>query len=483
MASFTSASPQSGTFIEPTIVDLTVFTDSTETIEDTAANIFWQRYAQSEEGVFDVTARSNIAGIEGDCIHVRFFDPNGVQTPLYQAPSECEAIVVPLEETDTALQAAYTRGDFSIAINGLDVVNDLGFTIRGLFKDNGDPIPFTDFQPGNIYVSAELGMFVFFHFPDEWDSGCSYWDLAWWDNGGLSESTLDDYPYVSVWDDEDIEWDDIDDPVPLNTYWDTVSEAPAIDATVVCAYWTQDNADPLEPHANGPDAGDPADITNADNRSMLFTSPITISALTQLRFRSVNALNELEDTRAETYTVGLRLELNKGVNLISEPRLVSGVEAELENIFTGVDLLQVYRIENGSWEVFTPSTSAVLNDFEVIDNTHGFFVIMNGADVFCLPYGTLPTTTELTLVDDETNQGINAIGVPRKSIEDNTIDNLLVSRGVQFDEIFRVTDGVFETYIPTRPDILNFDPAELEPGRGYGVVTQLTQTFELPLID
>ncbi len=474
VASTTTASPTSGMFLESTPITLST---------TPAATIFWQRYAQSAEDIYDITSRSNIAGMESDCIHVRFFDPNEIQTPLYAAPSECTPISVQLEETDTALQAAYTRGDFSIVINGFDVVNDLGFTIRGLFQENGDPIPFTDFQPGNIYVSAALGMFVFFHFPDEWDSGCSYWDLAWWDNGGLAQSILDDEPYISLWDEVDIEWDDLDDPIPLNTYWDTVSEAPGEEATVICCYWTQDNADPLKPHADGPSAGDPADAANIDSRSMTYTAAIELGAPQELRFRSVNGALEIEDTQSEIYTVGLRLALDAGLNLISEPRLVAGAEAELSNIFATTAVTQIFRIENGSWEVWTPDTSAVLNDFEIIDNTHGFFVVMNEPGVFCLPYGTFPETTELTLVDNETNQGINAIGVPRRSNEDNTIDNLLVSRGVQFDELFRVTNGIFETFIPTRADILNFDPAELEPGRGYGVVTQLAQTFELPFID
>lgn len=591
MASFTVATPQGGDYYENVAVDLVAYTDDTQTTEDTTARVYWQRYVQSDEGVYNITQRSNIAGSESGCINVRFFDPDRIPTPLYSAPSECSVISEPLEATDSSLQAAYVRGDFSIQLNGYDAVTELGFTIRSMFKDNGDPIDFEDFKPGNIYVNPEIGAFMFFHHPDQWDA-CSYWDFAWWDHGGLSASELSKPPYVTNWgtgyrsvvsitrsgstatvtvpshgwtsgdvvsirgadqpeyneiyvtisvldgntftyevsgtpttpattsteitagkaiaipENTVVDWDgkigegwaearwgDLADPLPINTYWDTVSEAPGENAFVVVCYWTKDDTDPLEPRSElvTRDSVSPSADEMWHYQSHLFTSPITISTDTQLRFRSVNDLNEdeVEDTKTETYTVGARIELDRGVNLVSQPNVPAATDLpnvfDLEQALDGLDVIQVFRNENGRWEAFRPRGTAVaapVNDFELVDNQHGLYIIMSGPGTWCFPYGEAPTTTELTLVDKNTNEGLNAIAIPRASVlQDNSIDNLLTSRGVEFDEIHRVTNGVFETYITDRPDVLNFDPAELMPGRGYGVITSSSQTFELPFVD
>ena len=199
MASDTVATPQSGTYIENIAVTLTAYTDNTHTTKDTTARIYWQRYAQSSSNVFDIAQRSNLAGMISSCVNVQFFDPDAVPTPMYSAPSECDPIAYPIEPTDSALQAAYRRGDFSILIEGYDAINDLGFTIRSMYDDNGDSIEFDQFVPGNIYINSELGMFMFFHYPDKWDN-CSYWEFAWWDDGGLSLSTFLSPPYITDWD-------------------------------------------------------------------------------------------------------------------------------------------------------------------------------------------------------------------------------------------------------------------------------------------
>lgn len=526
---------------------------------------WYQRYVQSALGVYDVTDRSNVSWVKSGCINVRFFDPDGLHTPLYTQPTECDPISVPIGNTTTEVRDAYTRKDFSIRINGYDVVLDLGFVISGLFDDNGDPIAFTDFQPGFVYVYPEVGMFMFFHYPDKWDN-CSYWDMAWWDSGGLPSATLEQYPYVSNWDEdptpppnvppgEGVWWDNINNPIQLNTYWDMVSEAPGDTATVVVCYWTKDNTDPI---ANS-------------TRSHLYTSPITISTDTQIRYRHVDLMSVPGPVFTDTYEVGLRLPLEKGVNLVSQPRLLVGPEAELSNLVGGLNLQQVFRMEDGLWQVYIPGSPEVLNDFSTMDNKHGYFMIMYGADSFCIPYGSLPTgTTELTVIsknatpsnpvsttggtgtgctldvtfyvndpttterassatiedggtgyvvgdiltvlggtyitpatfevtavlagvvtavvldaagDYTVHQGSSAIGVPRRSTEDNSIANLLISRDIDFDELYRVTNGIFETYIVDRAAVLNFSPADLTPGRGYGFITKTAQTFELPFID
>jgi hypothetical protein len=54
---------------------------------------------------------------------------------------------------------------------------------------------------------------------------------------------------------------------------------------------------------------------------------------------------------------------------------------------------------------------------------------------------------------------------------------------IEFTEIHRVTNNIFEVFIPDRAPILNFNPADLTPGRGYGIVAPSTQTFELPFVD
>lgn len=443
---------------------------------------WYQRYVQSEEGTYDITDRANVAGARSECINVRFFDPDNVQRPLYAQPTECNPIATPIGNTDSEIKAAYDRGDFSIAIDGYDVVSDLGFEITGFFDDNGDAIDFTDFVPGKVYVHPEVGMFAFFHYPDKWDT-CSYWDLAWWNSGGLSEGELNEPPYTAEWDDETTlltvppaenqSWDDLLNPLPLNTYWDVVSEAPTEESTVVVCYWTQDSADPI-----------PYSV-----KSRRYTSPITLITDTQLRFRSVDLEGDVEATQTETYEVGLRLSLDRGINLVSQPRALTGVEANADTLTTGLDLKQIFRIENGLWQVYSPGAGD-LNDptknslgFNTIDNQHGYFVVMNGPGTWCISYGTSPDSTELALVDEQTNQGINAIGVPRSSTANNSIANLLIDRNIDFNELYRVTNGVFETYIVGRADVLNFSPTDLTPGRGYGIKTDTATTFELPFTD
>jgi len=588
LPSDTIAIPPSKVSLENVVVQLAVYTDNTHTTVDSTARIYWQRYVQSVHSVFDIAQRSNLAGSESGCINVRFFDPDNVPTKLYHAPTECDPIAHPIQATDTDLQEAYSHGDFSILIEGYDAVNDLGFGIKSLFDNNGNSIPFDQFLPGSIYISPELGMFMFFHYPDCWDDCCSYWEFAWWDTNDIAivgaDTTLP--PYVTdwntlvpvppitpsyaenpgiflprPWDDQVIQgviksvgsitrfgstatvtvsshgystgdfvrmqganqneyngdfrifvtgintftynvsdtpatpatgvitstqfssaqptWNDIEfptgTPLPVNTYWNVVSEAPAQAANVIVSYWTQDNTDPLEPRGGGA----PSELLNYRNE--IYTSPITIATDTQLRFRSVNASSAIEFTKTETYTVGLRLSLQQGVNLISQPYDTSSPEADLDTICSGLDLLQIFRLENGLWQVY--SFDLPVRDFTTIDNKHGLFFIMNEPGTFCFPYGTEPISTELALVDKNTNQGINAIAVPRSSLQDNSIDNLLVSRDVQFDEIYRVTNNIFETYIPGRAQVLNFNPTELTPGRGYGIVTSKSQVFELPFID
>ena len=451
-------------YLESIVVDLTSAVPVLST--------WFQRYVQSAPGVYDVTDRANIAWVRPGCLNVRFFDPDGLQTPLYTQPTECNAISVPIGNTNTEVQQAYSRGDFSIRVEGYDVVYDLGFEIRGLFDDNGDPITFAEFLPGYVYVYPEVGMFMFFHYPDKWDN-CSYWDMAWWDHIGLT-----DPPYAAGWDDdsaaplfvppaEDPAWDDINNPIPLNTYWDIVSEAPGVEAAVIACYWTKDNADPI---ANSP-------------RSHRYTSPITLYTDTQIRYLHVDLFSIPGPVFTDTYEVGLRLDLQKGVNLISQPRVLTGPAAELSNLVSGLSLRQIFRVENGLWQVYMPSGSVILDDFNTMDNQHGYFMVMYGPGSFCIPYGSFPETTELTLVNKTTNRGFSAIGVPRKSTEDNSIANLLISRDIDFDELYRVTNGIFETYIVDRAAILNFSPADLTPGRGYGVITETAQTFELPFTD
>ena len=533
----TVATPSGQTSLENLTITLTTYTDSTHMFVDPVARTYFQRYAQSQPAVFDIAERSNLAGFNPDapsCFHIRYFDPDGVQTPLYHAPMECDPIAYPVLPTDADLQLAYQNGDFSILIEGYDAVSDLGYGIKSMFHNDGTPITFPEYRPGNIYIIPQIGMFMFYHHPDKWD-GCSYWDFSWWDTdppsdpieyadwvsqwtimfGGIppflpsqyyttnwnalvpAPLTIPSYaptnsglPKSQAWDGQgglgqplpisgfaQPTWGDVANPIAINTYWDMVSEAPTAIAHVVTSYWTQDNTDPLEPRGGGI-----PDEANA-YRNELYTSPITISTDTQIRFRSVIGVNVIEDTKIETYIVGLRFALNQGVNLISQPYLVSGPESDLGNIFTGLNLLQIFRLDNGLWRVYSPSLPDVSKDFTDIDNIHGLFVIMNAPGTFCFPYGTDPVNTTLTLVDKNTNQGINAIGVPRSSLQDNSIDNLLGSRNVQFEQIYRVTNGIFEGFIPTRSSVLNFSPTDLVPGRGYGIITSVAQIFELPFID
>jgi len=546
---YTIANPAGGTFLEKTVVKLVPYTDTTATIINLLATTYYQRYVQSAVGVYDITDRSCLAGnTTSDCLYIRYFDPDCILTPLYTSPSECNNISVPIENTDADVKAAYDRGDFSITINGYDAHTDLGYDITSLYQVNGDPIPWSEYVPGKIYLDTEHGVFMFFHYPDKWDT-CSSWDFAWWDhsihpcqaditytfNSLLKEVTVthlnhgfingdivyvndaaddgtstpqpeidgahqiivvdsntykyvlsvsisiltpgtaragvhDCYPYQSNWDDsitlpswEGRNWDNIDNPIPLNTYWDLVSEAPPASASVVVSYWTKDNADP-----------------QANQRSHLYTSPITISTYTQLRFFSYSIELSVEPVKTELYEVGLHLLLDQGLNLVSQPRVLLDPENKLANVFDTSNVRQIFRLSNGLWQSYIPNYYDSMNHFETIDNQHGLFVITNNADNVCIEDGELPVSTDLTLVNTETNQGINAIAVPRRSVADNSIANILDSRSVQYNSIFRVTNGVFESYVPMRSILFNFVPTEMTPGRGYGIVTSQNQVFELP---
>ena len=527
-ASYTIATPPGQTSLQNQVVSLISYIDIAHTIIDSNARIYWQRYAQSSLGVFDIAQRSNLAGRVPGCINVCYFDPDRVATQLYHTPSECSPTATPILRTDADLQYAYEHGEFSILIEGFDAVSDLGFSIKSMYHNDGTPLTFDEFLPGSIYIDPRLGMFMFFHFPDTWDS-CSYWEFAWWDSSNAAlmmalygiditnppyvtdwnalvsvPATIPSYaprdgslPKNTPWDGQGAlplpsptsgfaqpQWSDTTNPIPLNTYWNVVSEAPTVAASIITSYWTQDNTDPLEPRGDGT-----PDETLWAHRNELYTSPITMTTDTQIRFRSVNMLNEIEDTRTETYTVGMRLSLVQGINLISQPYDTSSPDNELDTLCAGLNLLQVFRIENGLWQVYAPGQDNIYSidynpsTFKTIDNQHGLFFIMNEPGTFCFPYGTNPITTELSLVDDVTNQGINAIAVPRSSSEDNSIDNLLLSRQIEFTEIQRVTNNIFETYILDRAPVLNFNPADLTPGRGYGVVAPSAQTFELPFVD
>ena len=515
-ASYTKATPTGRTSLQNEIVQLLAYTNSGYTIPSPTSRIYWQRYAQSSSGIFDIAQRSNLVGRISGCINMCYFDPDNVATKLYHAPGECDPIAYPILKTDADLQLAYQNGDFSILIEGYDAVSDLGFQIKSMYHNDGTPILFTEFQPGNIYIDPNLGMFMFFHFPDKWDVTCSHWEFAWWDTNLLLPvgnqyfttdwntlvpvpTTVPVYaprdggdPLPKSWEGETSpgsgqaqpSWSDTADPIPINSYWNVVSEAPTVAANVIVSYWTQDNTDPLEPRGGGT-----ADELLWAHRNELYTSSITMATDTQLRFRSVNMANEIENTKTETYTVGMRLSLQQGINLISQPYDTTSPDNELAPLCVGLNLLQVFRLDYGLWQAFVPGLNNVYDSvynsaaFETIDNQHGLFFIMNEPGTFCFPYGTSPTTTDLDLVSNVTNQGINAIAVPRASSADNSIDNLLLSRQIEFTEIHRVTNNIFEVFIPDRAPILNFNPADLTPGRGYGIVAPSTQTFELPFVD
>ena len=81
--------------------------------------------------------------------------------------------------------------------------------------------------------------------------------------------------------------------------------------------------------------------------------------------------------------------------------------------------------------------------------------------------------------------GLSLIGFPKSSTGETSIENVLDARGLQYRQIMRLRRGVWESYIPTRDESLNWTPADLERGLGYLITsaTEEDQILEIPYVD
>lgn len=81
--------------------------------------------------------------------------------------------------------------------------------------------------------------------------------------------------------------------------------------------------------------------------------------------------------------------------------------------------------------------------------------------------------------------GLSFIGFPKSNTGETSIENVLDARGLQYRQIMRLRKGVWESYIPTRDESLNWTPADLERGSGYLITSTIEedQILEIPYVD
>jgi hypothetical protein len=71
--------------------------------------------------------------------------------------------------------------------------------------------------------------------------------------------------------------------------------------------------------------------------------------------------------------------------------------------------------------------------------------------------------------------------MPKSATSDMSIANVLDARGLQYNNVWRLNRGLWESYVPTRDAILNWSPADFERGQGYLIVSSIDedQTLEI----
>lgn len=69
--------------------------------------------------------------------------------------------------------------------------------------------------------------------------------------------------------------------------------------------------------------------------------------------------------------------------------------------------------------------------------------------------------------------GVSLIGFPKSGTAEDSIEHNIDNRNLKYENIMRLRKGVWEAYIPTRSEDLNWTPADLERGLGYIVKSSI----------
>lgn len=81
-----------------------------------------------------------------------------------------------------------------------------------------------------------------------------------------------------------------------------------------------------------------------------------------------------------------------------------------------------------------------------------------------------------------TKGGISLIGFPKSNTGEASVAQNIDARGLQYSQLMRLRKGVWDSYVPTRNEDLNWNPADLERGLGY-IVRSSTEEDQVLEID
>lgn len=71
--------------------------------------------------------------------------------------------------------------------------------------------------------------------------------------------------------------------------------------------------------------------------------------------------------------------------------------------------------------------------------------------------------------------GLSFIGFPKSELANHSIQSNLDARGLKYAQLYRLTKGIWESYIPGRDALLNWYPADLELGKGYLLISSIEE--------
>lgn len=71
--------------------------------------------------------------------------------------------------------------------------------------------------------------------------------------------------------------------------------------------------------------------------------------------------------------------------------------------------------------------------------------------------------------------GLSLIGFPKSTVGETGVAENIDVRGLQYETLMRLRKGSWDSYVPTRDELLNWAPADLERGLGYFVCSTVAE--------
>jgi hypothetical protein len=183
------------------------------------------------------------------------------------------------------------------------------------------------------------------------------------------------------------------------------------------------------------------------------------------------------DPTTYTFKTEIHIQLYEGWNMVSIPPVILGMDVPdmLSSIAGQYDAVQVYdALDPGDpWKHYHPGKPSQFNDLVVLDDLHGFWILMKN-DAILIPDHNDPTTdggfpgsTPVDLV-----AGWNFVGYP--SVTDSPLATLT---GFTYDIVWAFDGGQWKYYDGTSGTL-----TQLEVGMGYWIHCPFPGTWNVAYV-